>query len=70
MIVDGGSRGKLHAGLGLTPGVVGPETPQMALGIKAGIKPTAVVLIFYLHDDPGAGRFGARIMRIGIPTIT
>jgi hypothetical protein len=38
----------------------------MALGNAAGIKPTAVVLIFYLHDDLGAGCFGAGIMRIGI----
>jgi len=66
MIVDDSSRGKLRSGRGLSPRVVGPEAPQMALGIAAGIKPTAVVLIFYLHDDLGAGRFGARIMRIGI----
>jgi hypothetical protein len=38
----------------------------MALGIEAGIKPTPIVLILDLHDDLGAGRFGARIMRIGI----
>jgi hypothetical protein len=38
----------------------------MALGIEAGIKPTPVILIFHLHDDLGAGRFGARMMRIGI----
>jgi hypothetical protein len=38
----------------------------MALGIATGIKPAPVVLIFDLHDDLGAGRFGARRMRIGI----
>jgi hypothetical protein len=38
----------------------------MALGIAAGIEPAPVVLVFDLHDDLGAGRLGARIMRIGI----
>src|SRR5438270_707816 len=61
-----GSGGRLHAALGLMPRVVGPETPKMALGIATGIKPTPIVLILDLHDDLGAGRFGAHIMRIGI----
>ena len=66
MIIDDGDRGKRRAALVVSPRIVSPETPQMALGIEARIKPTAVVLIFDLHDDLGAGRFGARIMRIGI----
>jgi hypothetical protein len=51
MIVDNSSRGKLGAGLGLSPRVVGAEIPQMALWIAAGIKTPAVILIFDLHDD-------------------
>src|SRR4029077_495914 len=66
MIVDDSSRGKLRSGLGLSPRVVSPEAPQMALGIATGIKTTAVVLIFDFHDDLGTGRFGARIMRVGV----
>jgi hypothetical protein len=61
MIIDNSSRGKLGAGLGLSPRVVGAEIPQMAIWIAAGIKTPAVILIFDLHDDLGTGCFGARI---------